>query len=96
VAWALLVGIDATALFPCIISVGVLYPSATSWPNPKPNGIGDLWLNVLFCGSVGMGAFWIYKMKGLRLFAASVVVLLQVILIRAGFIAGMSVSGEWL
>jgi hypothetical protein len=43
-----------------------------------------------------MGAFWIYKMKGLRWFAASLVVLLQVILTGAGFIAGMSVSGEWL
>jgi hypothetical protein len=82
--------------FPAIIAVGVFYPSATSWPNPQPNRIGDLWLNVLFCGSVGMGAFWIYKMKGLRWFAASLVVLLQVILTGAGFIAGMSVSGEWL
>ena len=82
--------------FPAIIAVGVLYGSATTWPNPQPNAIGNLWLNVLFCGSLGLGAFWVYKMKGLRWFAASLVVLQQVILIGAGFIAGMSVSGEWL
>jgi hypothetical protein len=43
-----------------------------------------------------MGAFWVYKMKGLRWFAVSLVGLLEVIILSASFVAGMSVSGDWL
>jgi hypothetical protein len=82
--------------FPAIIGVGVLYPSASTWPNPQPNAVGNLWLDVLFWGSLLMGAFWIYRMKGLRWFAAGLVGLQQVVLAGAGFIAGMSVTGQWL
>jgi hypothetical protein len=82
--------------FPAIIAIGVLYPSTTTWPNPQPNATGNLWLNVLFYGSLLMGVFWVCKMKGLRWFAASLVGLQQVVLFGAAFIAGMSVTGEWL
>lgn len=82
--------------FPAIIAVGVLLPAVSSWPHPKENAIGNRVLDALFYLSIVTGALWIYRMKGLRWLSASLVALQQVILVGAGFVAGMSVSGDWL
>jgi len=76
--------------------VGVLFPAHSSWPHPQPNAVGIRWLDVLFYLSVTTGCLWVYKMNGVRWFAASLVAALELIISCAGFIAGMSVSGDWL
>lgn len=82
--------------FPAIIAVGVLFPAASSWPHPQENVAGERLLDSLFYVSLATSAFWLWRMKGLRWLSGSLLVLQQVILIGAGFVAGMSVSGEWL
>ena len=39
---------------------------------------------------------WIYRLKGLRWLAASLLLLQGALVIGASFIAGMSVTGDWL
>jgi hypothetical protein len=46
--------------------------------------------------SILLGGFWVYRMKGTRWFAFSLVAVLEVILLGAFFVAGMAVSGDWL
>ncbi|SRR6266849_1616077 len=82
--------------FPATIAVGVLFPAISSWPSPQANATGERWLNFTFYGSLATGVYWIYSMKGLRWFAASLIGLQQLVLACAGFIAGMSVTGQWL
>jgi hypothetical protein len=81
--------------FPIVISIGVLYPAASvnrgaavSTANKVSQVLG--WLSLV------LAVYWIYRMKGLRWFAASLVLLIQVILMGAFFISGMAVSGDWL
>jgi VanZ family protein len=82
--------------FPALVAVGVLFPAVTSWPNPKANVVGHRLLDALFYLSLGTSVFWLWRMKGLRWLSASLLVLQQIVLIGAGLVAGMSVSGEWL
>jgi hypothetical protein len=75
----------------------VLFPAASSVrPDLKQNVMGHRLLDGLFYLSVATSAFWVWRMRGLRWLAVSLLVLQQVILIGAGFVAGMSVSGDWL
>jgi hypothetical protein len=80
--------------FPIVISIGVLYPAASvnrgaavSTANKVSQMLG--WL------SMALAVFWVYRMKGTRWFAISLVVVIQVILMGAFFISGMAVSGDW-
>lgn len=83
--------------FPALVAVGVLFPAVSSVrPNLKENVLGHRLLDGLFYLSIATSAFWIWRMRGLRWLAASLVLLQQVILVGAGFVAGMSVSGDWL
>jgi len=83
--------------FPAMDAVGVLFPAvSTVRPHPKENVLGHRLLDALFYLSLAMSAFWVWRMRGLRWFAASLLLLQQVLLIGAGFVAGMSVSGDWL
>ena len=81
--------------FPAMVAVGVLFPAATG-PHHTENVMGGRLLDGLFYFSLAMSAFWLWRMKGLRWFSASLLFLQQVILLGAGFVAGMSVSGDWL
>jgi hypothetical protein len=80
------------------IAVGV------TWRNPQvnptlphtANAVGKMWLDVITCSSLVSCAFWVWRMKGFRWFAASLMVLLQVPVFAALFVAGMSVSGDWI
>jgi hypothetical protein len=81
--------------FPGVISLGVLYPaSGASFFHGESTASRAYELMGLL--SILLGAFWVYRMKGFRWFAFSLVAVLQVILAGAFFIAGMAVSGDWL
>jgi hypothetical protein len=82
--------------FPAIVAVGVLFPGVSGWPYPKENPMGKRLLDALFYLSLATSALWLYRMKGLRWLSVSLLALQQVILVGAGFIAGMSISGDWL
>jgi hypothetical protein len=82
--------------FPAIVAVGVLFPAVSLRPYPKENPTGHWLLDGLFYLSLATSAFWLYRMKGLRWLSLSLLALQQVILFGAGFIVGMSVSGDWL
>jgi len=83
--------------FPIMICLGVLYPadgpsSLRSIPNSTANYVCEClgWL------SLALAAFWVYRMRGFRWFAVSVVAVLEMILLGAFFVAGMAITGDWL
>ncbi len=81
--------------FPAAISIGVLYPAS----NPgflHANSTATIAFELLAWLSYALAAFWVYRMKGFRWLALSVVAALQMILMGAFFVAGMAVSGDWL
>ena len=82
--------------FPAMVAVGVWFPAVSGWPHPRDNVVGERLLDGLFYLSVATSGLWLWRMKGLRWLSASLLVLQQVILVGAGFVAGMSVSGDWL
>jgi hypothetical protein len=81
---------------PAMVAVGVLFPAVGVRPDLKENVMGHRLLDGLFYLSLATSAFWVWRMRGLRWVAASLLLLQQVMLIGAGFVAGMSVSGDWL
>jgi hypothetical protein len=81
--------------FPAMVAVGALFPSAPGWPFPIENVTGKWLLKGFVYLSVATSAFWFYRMKGLRWLSASLLVLQELVLVGAGFIAGMSVRGDW-
>lgn len=84
--------------FPAAIAIGTLWPSLTTNPAlpHHPNRAAGLWLYVLWYGSLTSGAFWIWRMKGFRWFATSLMALIELPTLGALFVAGMSVTGDWL
>jgi hypothetical protein len=85
------------AFYPLAIAVGVLYPAVSTSPfdRYRSNSHGEHILDALTLLSLGMASFWVYRMKGLRWLACSLVALQEVAIWGALFIAGMSVSGDW-
>jgi hypothetical protein len=82
--------------FPATIAIGVLFHASGGGPHHEPNQTGRWLLDGLRYLSLGLGCVWVYRMKGLRWFAVSLVALQELVVLCAGFIAGMSVSGDWL
>ncbi len=84
--------------FAAAILVGVL--GANPMGNPTlphpPNPSAERWLDVVTYGSIASCGFWIWRMKGFRWYGTSLMVLAETITWSALFIAGMSVSGDWL
>jgi hypothetical protein len=81
------------AAFPLTIAIGVFFAA----PSPSsPNKVGSLLLNGLELVALLFGIYCVYRAKGLRGFTAALVVAELWILFAAGFIAGMSVTGDWL
>jgi hypothetical protein len=84
--------------FPAVIAVGVI------WANPVTNPLvphhavetGRRCLDLLWYASLASCAWWVWQMRGLRWFAASLVLLAEVLVFNALFISGMSVAGDWL
>jgi hypothetical protein len=83
---------------PATAALGVVYRVSTDPTQPRPtvNPIGDWGINILFLLSLALNVFWVYRMKGVRWFAFCFVSLQQLFLFGAAFVAGMSVTGDWL
>jgi len=83
--------------FPIIVAIGVVgavNPSIV--PRPKPS-TALVWTdNGTVIVSVALCVFWVYRMKGLRWFAFAIELIQLWILMGAGFITGMALSGDWL
>jgi hypothetical protein len=84
--------------FAAAIAVGVLGVNPTPNPTlpPPPNPSAERWLDVVMYGSIASCGFWIWRMKGFRWYATSLMVLVEVLTWGALFVAGMSVSGDWI
>jgi hypothetical protein len=83
--------------FPIVICIGALYPAdSPSYLRSTPRSIANDVCDFLGWLSLALAAFWVYRMKGLRWFAASVVTVLEMILVGAFFVAGMAITGDWL
>ena len=81
--------------FPVVIAIGVLCPASS--PSSYHGSSTAAWASGLLGWlSLALAAFWVYRMKGIRWFAFSVVAMLQIILMGAFFVSGMAVSGDWL
>jgi hypothetical protein len=84
--------------FAAAIVVGVVWANPELNPNLShlANRSGELLLDVVTCGSLVSCVFWIWRMKGFRRYATSLMVLAELITFGAVCVAGMSVSGDWL
>jgi hypothetical protein len=84
--------------FVAAIAVGVFEGNPISnptIPHPPIRSV-ELCLDALTYGSLVSCGFWIWRMKGFRWFAASLMALAELIVWGALFVAGMAVSGDWL
>ena len=82
---------------PITVAIGVLGaidPGQVA--RPEPNTLAVWASNCLFVAFFVLGVYWIYRMKELRWFASAVLLLQLWLLLGAGLIAGMSMSGDWL
>ncbi len=93
--WAVL---SHLLFFAAAILIGILWPNPNlnrRLPNPA-QGRASFALEVIFYASLASCGFWIWCMKGFRLFAAGLMMLMEMPTVTAIFIASMSVSGDWL
>jgi hypothetical protein len=79
--------------FPLTIAIAIFFAAPS---RESPHRVGSLLLNGLELVALLFGIYCVYRARGLRGFSAALVVAELWILIAAGFIAGMSVSGDWL
>jgi hypothetical protein len=84
--------------FPAAIVVGVLFANAVTDPSivKHADRSAVLWLNTLSYGSLASSAFWIWRMKGFRWCASSLMALIELPTLGALFVASMSATGDWL
>jgi hypothetical protein len=84
--------------FAAAIVVGVLGENPVTNPtiNHPADKTAKLYLGALTYGSLASCGFWIWRMKGFRWYATSLMVLAELITWSALFVAGMSITGDWL
>jgi hypothetical protein len=83
--------------FPATIAVAAIGYVDWQVPNfPGPNNWGLRAADLLGLLSLGLGVYWVWKMKGLRWYAVSLTLLQLWFLVAANFIAGMALTGRWL
>jgi len=63
---------------------------------PGPNRLGLRIVNALSLTSLLLGVYWVWRMKGKRWFATSAALFQLSMLLGAGFVAGMALTGTWL
>jgi len=83
--------------FPATLAVAVL--GRVDWqqvPFPGPNAWGLRAEYVFALGSLIVGGYCVWRMKGLRWFALSLAMLQLWLLAAANLIAAMSLTGNWL
>jgi hypothetical protein len=81
--------------YPMVIGVGAAFRADTTGPI-RTNPMAEFILDAITITSLAGACFWIYRMKGLRWLASSLVLFQEVVLFGALFIAGMSVTGDWI
>ena len=84
--------------FAAAIVVGVL----CAYPGPNPTvyhhavASASRYLDAVTYGSLISSGFWIWRMKGFRWYAASLMALAELVTWGALAVAGMSITGDWL
>jgi hypothetical protein len=92
--WAVLTHL---LFFPAVIAAGVLLPASTLNGQPRsPNRFGNATLYLLLCASLVSCVFWIWKLKRFRWLAVGLMGLMELPVLGALIVAGMSVTGDWL
>ncbi len=85
--------------FVAAILIGTLYPAEVS-PHTgflhEAHYQAETALYVLFYGSLVSSAFWIWRMKGFRLFAVCLLAVFECFIAAGFFISLMAVIGDWL
>lgn len=84
--------------YPAVIAIGVIYasPRRPIDPLPKINPVAEGALDAITCLSLALGVFWVWRLKGVRWIAFFFVALQLLFLYGALFLAGMSISGDWI
>jgi hypothetical protein len=82
--------------FAAAVALGVLCANDNRTAPDHSGRLANLCLGALFYGSFGSCAFWIWRMKGFRWFASSLMALIELPTFGAVFVAGMSITGDWL
>lgn len=83
--------------FPATLALVVLGEVDWQQPHfPGPNYWGLRAEDLFDLCSLTLGGYWVWRMKELRWFALSLVMLQIWLLVAAGLIAGMSLTGTWL
>lgn len=81
--------------YPAVLAVAAL--GANAMPRiHEPNKLASVCADILSWASLALAAFWVWRMKGLRWLAFSVVMLQQVLLLGPFLVAEMAISGRWL
>ena len=84
--------------FLAAIGLGVIWANPITNPavhhSAKP--IASRLLDVVFYGSFSSCAFWIWRANGFRWYATSLMTFMELPILGAVFVAGMSISGDWL
>ncbi|HST79646.1 MAG TPA: hypothetical protein VLN58_14260 [Verrucomicrobiae bacterium] len=81
--------------YPAVLAVATLGASPMPRP-PEPNKLASACTDILSWASLALAGFWIWRMKGLRWLAVSLVVLQQVLLYGPFLTAEMAITGRWL
>ena len=84
--------------FPAVIAAGVVWANPVTNPTVPHHAVeaGRRSLDLLWYASLASCAWWIWRMRGFRWFATSLMFLVEVPVFCGLFIAGMSVAGDWL
>jgi hypothetical protein len=81
--------------YPAVLAVAALGAN-TGPPFHQPNKVASVCADILSWTSVALAGFWVWRMKGLRWLAVSLVVLQEVLLFGPFLVAEMAISGRWL
>ena len=83
--------------FPAAIAVGVLWENSANLSFRHPFvPLANRLLDAVAYGSLISCLFWIWRMKGFRWWAASLMIMAEIVVWGALFVAGMSITGDWL
>lgn len=81
---------------PALLIVGVLYSASENSGLPQQNSMGQQLLSSLFYLSIVTAVFWLYRTRKQLWLSASLLAVLELLVIGAGFAAAVSISGNWL
>lgn len=81
--------------YPAVIAVAVV--GGTSFrPVAEPNKAALLYVDILWWASFISGVFWIWRLRGIRWTAFSLVALQEFMFFGAYLTADMAISGRWI